>query len=151
MNDLTYEEKLHILGLSNNKKMLVAIVDSLYDNYLEVHRPIVVLRLLNKMLDEMGNYNNIDKFEDFKILVSDLKKIDGVKFVDDNVHILRNIKVDINEQLEYDLKNKRKNYILVVLKGLINIVGYNIKSFHSKIRIDETTLKTVVKYKIVKK
>ena len=149
MDSLTYDEKLKILGLSDNKEVLAALVDTLYDNYLKVYKPQVILKLLNKMLDEMGNYENINKIEDFKILVADLKKINGEEFVNTNLSLLREIKINLDEHLDYKLREKRKKYSLNVLRGLVNTVGYDVSSYQTQIQLDGNP-KNVFKYILVK-
>lgn len=145
--DLSYEEKIEILGLSGRKKFVDALVDSLYDDYIEENKPKVVLNLLNRMLEQVGE-KQVDELSKFKVVVADLKKIDGGTFVDENLDELKKVGIDPVEHLDYKLKDKRKKYILNVLKGLVNQVGYDVIKHLTKTKIEIGEYKNAYVYKL---
>jgi hypothetical protein len=145
--ELTCKEKIEILE-NNRKKFLLDIIDSMYNNFLEDARPDIILQLLNKMLKEV-DAKPVTEISKFKIIVADIKKIDGETFINDNMYLLRMIGIDPVKDLDYNLRNKRKKYILNVLKGLVLQVGYTVENFSSSAFIDGEH-KKVLKYMVKK-
>ena len=145
--DPSYEEKIKQLGLED-QKIACSVIDMLYAKHIEQDKPSIILQLLNIMLVEM-KYEKVVRMEDFKVIVADLKKLDGIKFINDNLDKLQSVKIDPIEDLEYEKRDKLKTYSINVLKGLVKIAGYKVESFFSHTKINNKN-KSVFKYKLVK-
>jgi hypothetical protein len=146
--DFSCKEKFEILEDSCKKKVIAGLVNTIYEEYIEETKPKVILNLLNKMLEEVGD-KPITDISKFKIIVADIKKIEGEKFINDNIDVLKMVGIDPVRDLDYNLRNKRKKYILNVLKGLVSQVGYTVENFISTIYIDGEQ-KKVLKYMVKK-
>ena len=146
--DLSYEEKLKLLGLTDHKSTLSSMVDALYFKFHE-DRKIVALELLNELLKDMG-YDKINDFTEFRVIVTDLKKIDGVEFIDKHKDTFEKMKIDLVKDLQYNTKNKKKvNYIMTVVESIGTIFGYEF-IIHRTSAIIKGKTKTLFKCKFEK-
>lgn len=141
---ISYEEKVKLLELED-------IIDGLYDKYIEKNKPATVLKLLNKMLDEIGQ-SHVPTIEKFRISIPDVKKMDGKKFVDENSHMLVNeLKLDLNKDLKYNLAEKRVKYPLYILEALAECINYKVISKQTSITPEgESTHRCISKYRLEK-
>lgn len=149
MSYKSMHEKLRLLGYDEevDKYFSEKAVDILYLNWLQTNKSHIILIIVNKLL-EKASYKPIKTFDEFKMVVSDLKEIDIVEFIEENKSTLSDI-CDINKDLSYELRDKRKNYSVLFFKSLMKLAGYNVEYFTSTQKINDIS-KTVSKYKLVK-
>ena len=102
--DISYDEKLEKLGILDNKDIFPPkAIDILYKKYLEEKKPEVVLNLLNIILCQIG-YQKVKKLEDFVVVVSDFKKLDSQKFLENNMDIIKKeLFLDPKKDLKFNL------------------------------------------------
>lgn len=145
--NLSYEEKVKRLGFEE-QRIAHELVDMLYMRHIEQNKPFIVLQLVNNMLTEI-DYDPITQLDDFKVVIADMKKLDGTKFINNNLEKLQLAKISPVKDLKYEQRNKLKDYGLRVLKELVKLVDYKVQTFCSRVQIDDVS-KSVQKYRLIK-
>lgn len=138
VNMYTREYKLNAIGLTKYGDHLSNFaIDLIFNDKLAEEQPDekpinkeeIILLLLNSVLSEMGK-NEINDIAKFKVESSELKKIEGKRFVDDNIELFEKIGLT-RDNLQYNFSLTRKKYIVTVLRTLVKLSGYDIVSFRS--------------------
>lgn len=143
---LSTDEKLLIMGFEKSRDYLSKeAVNVMYIEWIDKHRITIVLEIINKILEKL-NYKKIDKYEELKIVVADLKLIDPVEFIGEHKNILSQL-YDFKD-FDPNMKDKKK-YMVSFFKNLMKSVGYKVEYYQST-RIINDAPKTVTKYRLVK-
>lgn len=149
-NAYTREYKLEAIGLTKFARFLPEIaIDEIFKETIKNgnvdinDNNAILLHLVNKLFSAVKK-SEITDVNKFKMDSSDIKKIDGVRFVDDNINLLNKIGLTY-ESLQYENRYKRKKYILIVLKAIFLKFDYDFVSFRTS-----RNKASVTKYKVVK-
>lgn len=144
------QKKLDTIGLSKYADHLSnTAIDMIYEDTVLKYRKELILSLLNKILKESNN-KEINDILQFKIKIKDLKKLNGSHFVDQNIEALTNLDLT-KKNLNYNNRDKWKNYIIVVLKLILDNCDYKLESYQTTIKQDDGKLISLSKYKVVNK
>ena len=88
---------------------------------------ILTLLFLNKILEKLGK-DNIDQLTDFKaIKKDDLLKEECVNVL--NEYLDKIAKTFGRQSIQYNKRTQISSYIITVIKSMVSICGYNIKSY----------------------
>jgi predicted Zn-ribbon and HTH transcriptional regulator len=146
LSQVSKQDKLNKIGLSKYESFLPDIaIDKIYEEMILKHKKELILSLLNKILVATNN-KEINDILEFKINSIELKKIDAVKFVDDNIEIFEELEMNKNKDLQYNNRFKRKKYILIIIKAIAKYCNYNFESCQSSKKIDNNKV-SIIKYK----
>ena len=151
--NISYNDKIQTLELSEKKSFLESFVDILYDDYLKEKKPQFVLLLLNKLFACIGFSERLDSVGDIikcKIIIADIKKLNSYDFLVSNSDTFMKIGLDINVDFNLDIAKKRKKYGTTILKKIIDCIGYNMVYYHTTTTLNDGTKKQMFKYKFVK-
>lgn len=156
-DNISLDEKIQKLGLESCKDILAPkVVDTLYEKYkkeqLNKSNADIILNILNNDILEKLNRDRIDAISDFRITREELLQIDGEKVVKDNWDKLRGLGIRKTKDLYYARRNKTQMYILTVLRGILNFIGYEFK-YHqtTKYSHEKQKQEAVFYYNVIKK
>jgi hypothetical protein len=146
---MNISEKLEVIGLSKYKDHLSnTAIDLIYEDKVLSHKKKLILSLLNKILIASNNKEIKDILE-FKITIKEFKRINAIEFIDNNMNILEELKIDKNKDLQYKSRFKKKNYLVIVVKELLKICNYKLESYQSIKKTDDSKLVCFSKYRII--
>lgn len=131
--ELTHAQKFTVLAESEHKETVYMIIDSIYDKIIEKKYNSLVLELVNKILS-LANYKSIQRVEEFNMVLGDLIAIDGVQFINDNIDSIKQLDIDLDQDLSYNIRKKQKRFSIIILEVISSKNGYELYKYSSSRR-----------------
>lgn len=135
---------LDLINQSEHRQTLLTIVDQLYEKTFIHNYDTVIKEILNRLL-ALIDYKPISDLKQFKVVFSDLTKINIKQFISDNKSLIGKIDSSL---INFDLACKKKLYketsIIYFMNAFLKLIDYKVDKYCSTVthnKISKNTLK----------